>query len=432
MTPVDRTQAPAVGRFQTSVFPPVFRDTLNNGIPLIEIPFGREDIVEIQLLYRTGHSFEAQSGITQVTSRMLQEGNRSYDSLGFAEILDFYGASIDIESGFESSTISLTSLTRHLDKTLELLQEMVFHPSFPEKEFNQYRQRSLQQLDVEERKTGYVARRNFSRLLFGASHPYGRMTGRAELTGIEHHQLRACYEEFFRPGPAAIICSGRYDRESLHDLLNGSLGKMTWQPSTRVSLAKALLFPTETGTHSFPVADSLQSTIRAGAPAISRDHADYFPLLMTTIILGGYFGSRLMKNIREDKGYTYGIGCSLNALRYSGYLSVGTDVAHEFVEPCIREIELEIQRLREETVSFEELETARNYFLGLVLARRETLFQLGETLKNAWANDLDILDIDRVFREMTALTPADIQNQARKYFHPDQWVWVIAGKQVHA
>lgn len=426
--PIDRTQAPPAGKVQKAPFPRVFKDALQNGIPLIHIPFGSEDLIEIQVVYRAGHSFEKQSGITQVTSRMMQEGNRSYDSLGFAEILDFYGASIDIESGFESTSFSLITLTRHLDKTIELLQEMLFHPSFPEKEFTQYRQRSLQQLSVEEKKTGYVARRNFSRLLFGDQHPYGRMTGREELTGIEHHQLNACYQEFFRPGPASIICSGKYETDTLLDVLNGVFGKMTYHTIQRKSLAQDALFPTDTGIHNFPVADSLQSTIRVGAPSISRSHSDYYPLLMTSIILGGYFGSRLMKNIREEKGYTYGIGCSVNAMRYAGYISIGTDVGHEFVEPCIREIKYEVERLREEPVAFEELETARNYFLGLVLSRRETLFQLGETVKNAWVNDLDLNDFDRAFRDMKDLTPADIQKYARKYLNPSEWVWAIAGK----
>ncbi len=425
---IDRTQAPPAGKVQLSSFPRLFKETLSNGIPVIHLPFGREDLVEIQMVYRAGHSFENQSGLTQVTSRMMQEGNRSYDSLAFAEILDFYGASVDIESGFESTSFSLTTLTRHLDKTVDLLQEMLLHPSFPEKEFTQYRQRSLQQLSVEEKKTGYVARRNFSRLLFGSQHPYGRMTGREELTAIQHDQLRACYHTFFRPGPAVILCSGKYETDTLLDVLNGAFGKMTYLPTQQASLAAGTLFPTETGIHHFPVADSLQSTIRAGVPSISRNHADYYPLLMTSIILGGYFGSRLMKNIREEKGYTYGIGCSLNALRHSGSFSIGTDVGHDFVEPCIREIHLEIERMREEPVSFEELETARNYFLGLVLSRRETLFQLGETLKNAWVNDLDLADFDRAFREMKDLTPADIQNYSRKYLNPSEFVWVIAGK----
>lgn len=428
MNPIDRTRAPQAGAMQLTPFPTIFRDTLSNGIPIIHIPFGREDLTEIQVIYRAGHSFETQSGITQVTARMMQEGNRSYDSLGFAEILDFYGASLDIESGFESTSFSLTTLTRHLDKTLELLQEMLFHPTFPEKEFSQYLQRSLQQLNVEEKKTGYIARRNFTRLLFGKDHPYGRMTGREELNAIEHHHLNACYHTFFRPGPAAIICSGSYDREILTDNLNHMFGKMTRSYHEPVSHAKSLLFTTIAGTHAYPLAESMQSTIRAGAPSISRDHADYYPLLMTTIILGGYFGSRLMKNIREDKGYTYGIGCSLNSLRYAGYISVGTDVAHEFVDPCIQEILHEVHLIRDELVSFEELETARNYFLGLVLSRRETLFQLGETVKNSWVNDLDLKNLDRVFKEISDLTPNDIQSQARKYLNPAQWVWVISGR----
>lgn len=424
---IDRTQAPPAGSLHITPFTAVYQNTLSNGIPLYVVPFGREDLTEIQVIYSAGHSFEKMTGLTHVTARMMQEGNRSYDSLGFAEILDFYGASLEIESGYESTSFSLVSLTRHIDKTLELMQEMLYHPTFPEKEFQQYVQRGLQQLSVEEQKTGYIARKHFARHIFGKHHPYGKFTAREELMALEYNALKTCYHDSFHQGPAAIICSGRFDREALTDLLNHTFGKLSWTAPAQISQAKNSSFLTDTGFHFYPVKDTLQSTIRTGFPAISRNHADYYKLQMVSLILGGYFGSRLMKNIREEKGYTYGIGCSLTGLKYDGYFALGTDVAHEYVEPCIQEIKFEVNRMKEELVSFEELETARNYMFGVLLSRRETLFQIGEIVKNAWVNDLDLKDMNKVFTEIRDITPAEIQTFARRYFHPDQWVWVVAG-----
>jgi zinc protease len=424
---VNRTHPPQAGAMHITAFPEVLQDELHNGIPVYIIPFGREDLTEIQFVYKAGHAYESKTGLASLTARMMQEGNRSYDSLGFAEILDFYGASLDIEAGYESSSFSLVTLTKHLDKTMELMQEMLYHPSFPVKEFQLHIQRSLQQIQVEEQKTSYVARKNFASNLFGSDHPYGAFVGKEALQQIEHADLPGCYHTYFRPGPAFILCAGRFDRETLMDTLNNTIGKMTYHKSALTSAAEEKLFTSKVGTLSFPVKDSMQSSIRAGLPSISRSHADYYRLQMTMLILGGYFGSRLMKNIREDKGYTYGIGASLNGLKHAGYCSIATDVAHEYVKPVIQEILNEITKMKNEPVSIEELDTARNYLFGVYMARRETLFQIGEQVKNARVNDLNIHDMNRVFSEIQNLTPEDIQICARKYLNSDNLLWVVAG-----
>jgi len=425
--PIDRSQAPQSGALNITTFPDAIHYTLGNGMPVYLIPFGREDLVEIQMLYAAGHSYEPQPGICSVTARMLQEGNRSYDSLGFAEILDFYGASLDIESGNENTTFSLVTLTKHLDKTLELFQEMLYHPTFPEKEFQLHIQRMLQQIQLEEQKTSYVARRYFGRHLFGKGHPYGQHTGKEELSAIEYNSLAKYYNEYLKPGPQAILCTGRFDIEYMKDVLNNSLGRLAYHPHTHRSSAEERLFTTEPGYFTYPVKESLQSTIRAGLPTISKGHADYYKLQMVSIILGGYFGSRLMKNIREDKGYTYGIHCSLMGLKYAGYCTISTDVAHANIEDTIREIKKEIKILQEGLMPYSELEIARNYLYGALLSRRETLFQIGGIIKNALIVGQDIHDMNRVFREVEEITPEEIQTYARKYLNLDSIVWVIAG-----
>jgi len=424
---INRTIAPQAGAMHISAFPDVIKDELQNGIPVYIIPFGREDLIELQFVYKAGHAYETKTGLANLTARMMQDGNRSYDSLGFAEILDFYGASLDIESGYESSSFSLVTLTRHLDKTIELMQEMLYHPSFPVKEFQLHIQRSLQQIQVEEQKTSYIARKHFATHLFGSAHPYGAFTGKEALQQIEHADLSGCYHTYFRPGPESIICAGSFDRETLMDTLNNTIGKMSYHTSSLRSAAADTLFTSKVGYHSFPVKDSMQSSIRAGLPSIARSHADYYRLQMTMLILGGYFGSRLMKNIREDKGYTYGIGASLNGLKHAGYCSIATDVAHEYVKPVIQEILNEIAKMKSEPVSLEELDTARNYLFGVYMGKRETLFQIGEQVKNAYVNGLNLQDMNRVFIEIQHLTPEDIQICARKYLNTENLLWVVAG-----
>jgi predicted Zn-dependent peptidase len=425
---LDRSTPPSAGPLPAPNFPAIQRYKLSNGLPVYCISFGTEDLVELQFNYAAGHSRESQTGLANLTSRMMIEGTRSYDSLALSEMLDFYGASIDIESGFESTTFSLTSLTKHLTPSLELLEEILFGPTFQEHEFKIYIQRSLQQLEVEEQKTTYIARKNFSRHLFGADHPYGRFTGKSEIIQIRLPQLVQYYAEYFAQGPQFILACGRFDTEVLLDGLEHYFGTNIYSGKNIPSAAQSSMVLSAAGIHEYPIKDTLQSTIRAGHLAIPRNHADFNRLQLVNLIFGGYFGSRLMKNIREEKGYTYGIGSSLTGLRYSGYLGISTDVANEYIAPVKHEIIFEMQRMQRELVGREELDTARNYFLGILLSRRETLFQIGEIVRNALSNELEFSDIDKAFRELPEMTPEDIQTLARKYFHPEQLVWVIAGK----
>lgn len=431
-SPLDRSIPPTPRPMEKVPFPEVSRHELNNGIPVYTVQFGTQEIVELSATFRAGRSFEPQIGVASFTANMMQEGTRSYTGLEFARKLNEFGAFISSETGYESATWKLSSLTKHIETTIGLLSEVVSYPTFPAADLEKLKTRTLERLDVEEKKTGYRARKEFNRLLHSTKNPYGRSAGKEEVQAIQLEQLIAFHERYFSLANAFFVACGRFDETALLAHLNTQFGSKELDPSLYVDPAlsngRIVTEKFPVGLHYFELKDSMQATVRVGHRGFPRQHPDYHRMQVLNTVLGGYFGSRLMKNIREEKGYTYGIGSAWLSMKYSGSFLVQTDVGNEYIKATLAEIKKEIQLLIEEGIAEEELNLVKNYMLGRSASSRETPEQIASTIRTCLINEIPFTDLDEKFDIVKSVQTSDIQALAQEYLHPNQMLEVVAGK----
>ena len=430
---LDRSIAPPSQPMEKVLFPEVHRHELANGVPVYMVQFGTQEIVELSAVFRAGRSFESQSAVASFAANMLQEGTRNYSGLEFARQLNHFGAFINSETGYESATWHLSSLTKHLPATVRLLAEPVLHPTFPAAELQKLQDRTIERLDVEEKKTGYRARKEFNRLLHGADSPHGRATDKEDVAKLALDQLQDFHRHHYNLANAFFVACGRFNEAELLGELNRQFGAADLvDPALRIDPeTSAARHPNQEhpqGLHYFEMKDSMQATVRVGHKAFARRHPDFHRLQLVNTVLGGYFGSRLMKNIREEKGYTYGIGSAWLAMKYDGTFLIQTDVGNEYIEATLTEIRKEIHQLIDKGVQRDELDLVKNYMLGRSASARETPSQLANIIKTCLVNEVPFTDLDDKFEIVQSITPEEVQALAQTYLRPDAMLEVVAGK----
>lgn len=430
---LDRSMPPLAAPLEKVIFPKVRRATLSNGVEVHLLQFGTQEIVELSAVFPAGKSFETAPSVSTFTTKMLHEGTTRLSSLEFARLMDWYGAFVHVESGYESASLGLTSLAKHLESTVPLWVEMMVDPAFPGDEFEKLRERTLQHLDVEMQNTGFIARREFNRLMYGESHPYGAFSDKPDIEAIRLEQLKAFHQSHFHPANAVVVAVGRFDEDALLRLLDAHLGQHKLaKPEDRISLMGATHDWPEIervpGLHYFEKADSMQATLRVGHRGFARRHPDYYPMQVVNTVLGGYFGSRLMKNIREDKGYTYGIASAWLCMKFDGTFVIQTDVGNEYIMSTLEEMKKEIRLLMDRGVNAAELDLVRNYMLGRSATGRETPNQMLGLIQSALVNEYPLEEMDRKFDIVMAMRPEDVQRLAQQYLHPEKLIEVVCGK----
>lgn len=422
------TQVPAI---EAPVFPPLPHyeaHVLDNGMPVWLVPMGTQPVLELQVVYRGGGAYEAKSGLDAFTLPLLAEGTRRFSAVQLAQAWDDLGAHYSVQSGAETSTLSVSGLTETLPQMLPLMAELMLNAQFPAQEYEVHHQRVAQRLEVEQRKTGSRAMRAFVQALFGVGHPYAGLLTSEAFSAIHPEDVMAHYYQVLAPGRASVYVAGQFDPEQVLHLLNTEFGRFTprdAQPANRtLTEAPALA----AGRHMVPMPDNAQSTLRVGLKGIARTHPDYYNLKLLLTVLGGYFGSRLMQNIREAKGYTYGITAQYRGLAQAGYLTIGCDTAPQYVSDTLNQVRHELKRLRTEPVGEAELEQVRRYVVGRMALDQETPFQVADLLKSLTQLGVSLEAHRRGWQQALATPPEALQQLARRHLPLDQLVEVVAGE----
>ncbi|HEX5171343.1 MAG TPA: insulinase family protein, partial [Cyclobacteriaceae bacterium] len=280
---------------------------------------------------------------------------------------------------------------------------------FPEKEIQQLKSIYTQNLRVNQEKTSFLASRLFKKTIYGEHHPYGKELNEEDVRRIDRNGLVQFYNKAL--GEFKVIVSGKIGAErktkildSFASLSNRQIEKTDHHPE-----------PSPRYKHHADKENSIQSSLRVGKRVIGRTHPDYAYLLFVNHILGGYFGSRLMKNIREEKGLTYGIYSSIHAMAHDSYLAIGTDVNKENRELAFRGIKSEINRLSEEMISDEELETARCHFIGSFQTELSTAFAHADKIKSIVLFNLGKDHYNSLLEKINKATAEDLRVVAKKY-----------------
>lgn len=398
---------------------------LDNGIPLHTLRAGTESVIRLEFIFKAGHWYEAQNGVSYFTTKLLSAGTSNFSSKEIEEQIAQYGAFLDLGTGYDRCSLTVYSLSKYLDKILPLLFEMISESTFPEDEIENLKKISAQNLKVNQKKTSFLASKNFRELLFGKDHPYGRTVDENAIAGVHQDDLKKHYTNRFSYKNCDIFISGN-GSEDFHKVINKHLGSQMWgtpEEGEKTHISS----PASHQNLLIKNAESVQSSIRMGLPLFPISHPDYFRLNLLIEILGGYFGSRLMRNIREEKGYTYGISAGFHSLKHAGYLAIGTDVNKENTLNTIKEIHKEINILKSELISMEELQNVTNYLTGSFVSSLSTPFGLGDKFKTIYYHSLNYDFYTSYINTLKTITPAMLNETANKYFQNERILEVVAG-----
>ncbi len=424
---LDRITPPTIGAFPPLALPEPDRCLLSNGIEITACNRGDEEVCRIDLVLEGGTYVEPKPGVAQLMLLMLREGAGGKSGEAIAESLDSYGAWLQTSVSHHHLYITLYTLNRHLDTCVGLLADIVHRPDFPEREFAQLKERRTQQRRLQLEKVDVLASEAFSAQLFGSRHPYGHILTLEQIEALTLDDLRTYYRQYIHSQNCHIFVSGKVTSCLLDNLERHFGGE--WGTPVDLSTVQEpqAIVPSTCRIKVVHKEGALQSGIRMGFPTINRNHPDFFALKFLTTILGGYFGSRLMTNIREEKGYTYGIGAGIGALRHGAYMAITTQTGTEFTQPLIDEVYNEVERLRNEPVSPEELSIVRNYQRGEMARILDSAFSITDYCQSLWVNGLTLDYFARQDEVVRHITPEQLIETARRYFCPEQFYIAIAG-----
>lgn len=422
---LDRTIAPAFKQPQVSSLKEATSIKLDNGSNYHFIEAGTQPVVRIEIFFKNGSWYEPQNGVSFLTAKMLGEGTSKYSASTIQEMIASYGAFIEFNCGIERTSITIYTLTKFAEKLIPLVKELLTDSIFPQKEFENLQKLTVQNIKVNSNKTSYLAANHFKQSLFGEKHPYGKVLTEEAVLSVKSEQIKEYYSTTFKSDVCDIIVSGQ-GAEKLQDIFNKEF-KVIGKTS---SIDTPKNIPTQKSTqkqHLINKEDSVQSSIRMGLELPLITHPDYFNLFILIEVLGGYFGSRLMQNIREDKGYTYGISASYVTLLNASYLGIATDVNKENTENTIREVYKEINRLKNEPIGEDELTTVKNYLLGAFINSITTPFCLADKFKSIYFNGLSYDFYKSYLTRIKDITSDEILEIGNKYLHESEIIEVVAG-----
>jgi zinc protease len=417
---LDRTIAPAFQRNSHLEILQAEITKLPNNVKVYSISGGQQEVIKIELIFKAGRWYESQIGSAHFAATLLSKGTVEKKSFDIARIFDLYGAHLEISPGLDVVTVVLYSLTKNLKPVLDLLFEITTQAIFPEKELEQSKDIFLQNLQVNKEKTSFHASKLFRKNLFGENHPYGKELDET-IKSLSREDVVNHYKKYFND--CVILVSGKVSEKSL-SMIHSTFSDFDFRTSETPS------YPSLSDNPSHVLEEkegSIQASIRMGKRFIGRNHPDYFDVLLVNHILGGYFGSRLMKNIREDKGLTYGIHSSIHTLINENYLAIGADVNKENLNLTFDEIRKELARFRSEKIEEDELNVARNHFIGSLQSEITTPFSHADKWKNIILYDLPLDYYTKLIKRLDELSAEDLMHAGEKYFNENSFYEVAVG-----
>lgn len=415
---LNRTQPPAIHNISLPELPHTLDLTLGEDIPVTVLNQGEQPVLLMEIIFPAGRLNEPSPGITHYTAKMFAEGTKSRSAEAIASAFDFYGSHLEINATLDFTHFKLYALNRFFPELIQLLAEILSEASFPEKEFETLKKIRIQQIKQQHAKNNAYAGLKFRQNLFGPKHPYGMIIDESMAADITLDQVRS-FKTSLLVKPC-IFLSGKITDQEIH-LLESIFINLPF--SSRLPSASSEVSPGN-GDEVIAREGSTQASIRIGHTTTNRQHPDIHKLKITNELFGGYFGSRLMKNIREDKGLTYSIHSSLSHLQEASYWTISTEILHDKVDLAVEEITLELEKLRAHTPTEEELHTVTNYMKGKYINSFDTPFHSLNMIKNLKLAGLSSAYLKSFVRTLDEITPTDIRETANAHLDMDQAISV--------
>ncbi len=397
---------------------------LDNGVPVYAIDAGAEEVVQVELVFKAGNWYESQNLVAPATNYLLKNGTSHRSAFDINEHFEYYGSYLNRNCYNETASLSLHSLTKHLQELLPVMQELVTDSTMPEAELDIYRQNMKQKLQVNLRKCDFVANRLIDEYLFGIHHPYGKYSSTIAYDALQPGQLRRFLEQYYVNGHCSIFVAGKLPAD-IELLLNKNFGSLPLNQTPLPDITHPVEAATEKKYRIVNDQKGIQGAIRMARHFPGRRHPDFSKAQVLNALFGGYFGSRLMSNIREDKGYTYGIHSYMqNHVQQSAWM-ISTEAGTAVCEATITEVYKEMQLLREEAVTEEELLLVKNYLIGTILGDLDGPFHIIARWKNIILHDLGEDYFYRSVNDIKNITAKEVHELANQYLQPEAFYELV-------
>lgn len=421
---LDRTIAPGSKAIDNIFLLKPETSVLKNGIKLFCFDAADADLLRVEFIFLNNRWTDSAPLAISVANKLITEGTNSKTAAEIAEALDFYGAFLRQESSADQSSLTLYTLGKYLEPSLAIVKEVLTDAIYPAKEVKTYIQNAKQSLTVNLERNDVLVRRKFNEVLFGANSQYGFNALPADYDKIDSAQLLAAYQEHYTVENCTIIASGKI-KPQYKEIIENYFGD-DWRNGKPNGQSNLQITPQPKATYFIEKSDALQSAIRIGKQLVNRSHSDFTGLQVLNTVLGGYFGSRLMANIREDKGYTYGIGSGIYSMQHAAYFFIATEVGTKVTGAAIAEIYKEINLLKSDPIPESEISLVRNYLLGNFLGSLENAFAHADKFKNIHFYGLGYDYYENYFETVKTITSEQLQALANNYLDNDFYE-VVAG-----
>ncbi len=395
---------------------------LSNNITVHSFLDNKFETVKLEFIFpNAGSICDKKAGINLLVAKCLQSGTKSFSATEISSMIAQAGAFIEVSPSFDHSTLTLYCIRRHLKKLLPVVKEILQNPTFPIDEVNRQIVIAKTNLQTQLKKSSILASRELRKQLFPSS-PYGRSPSIDDLNNIEQQNLLQHYQDWY--GYLEIIASGNITEDLLVDI-DKNFSKVS-------SSHTAFSYPTDrtknrVNDRHIAIENSVQSSIRIGKEVSGKNSDDFNSLFVSNHLLGGFFGSRLMKNLREDKGLTYGVYSSVIDLKHGAYIVIGCDVKADQKELAITEITRELDKLKTSKINDGELSIVKNHLLGSIQNDLSSLNALSSKFKNIHYQGLSYDYYDDLIKTIKTITPSAVRDIANKYLSEENFSKVIVG-----
>ena len=403
---------------------PYDKFVLDNGVEVFAINAGAQDVLQVELVFYAGNSYETQHSVAAATNHLLKNGTSTKSAFQINEHFDYYGAYCTRACYNETATVSLHTLSKHLPVLLPVMKEIITDAIFSEEELATFKQISKQKLSVNLKKCDFVANRLIDAYLYGEQHPYGKYSKAEDYDALTTSALKKYFQQYYVEGNCVIFVAGKLPDDIEHQM-NKNFGTLTLKNYSGIKTDSGQPFTQEpqlaTGDKKRIVNDEtgLQGAIRIASPFPNRHHPDFQKVMVLNTVFGGFFGSRLMTNIREEKGYTYGIHSYVqNHLGPTAWM-ISTEAGKDVCEAAIQEIYKEMKVLREELIDEEELLLVRNYLIGIILGDLDGPFHIIGRWKSILLNNLDEKYFYDSIQTIKNISAEELRELSVKYLQPE-------------
>jgi predicted Zn-dependent peptidase len=400
------------------------RFTLDNKVPVYAMNAGAQDVVMVEWVFDAGNWYDKQPMVAATTNFLIKNGTASKTAYQINDFFEFHGAYLNRSCYNETASITLHCLSKHLETLLPVVREIIETSIFPAEELAIYIQNQKQRLSVNLQKCDFIANRLIDEYLFGINHPYGTYSNAEDYDALNTDLLKAFYKQYYLNGSCKVFVAGKMPT-GYESMLNKAFGTLPLHADAPVVVEHPVVKATQKKVEIINDENGVQGAIRMARPFPNRHHPDFQKAHVLNTLFGGFFGSRLMSNIREDKGYTYGIHSYFQNHVHASAWMISTEAGRDVCTATIAEVLKEMELLRNEPVAQDELDLVRNYMIGSLLGDLDGPFQLIGRWKNYILNGMDENYFYKSIETIKSVTPQELQRLANTYLQPDDFYELV-------